>query len=138
MGYNYSSNECDLGTVVLPPQITQLPRISREIFRRIAQRVLNVTSTLIGTQLTRESSFLESTLNASLGYDAGEVSWAFEYYHDTEEFVGLVSDTVVGSVTLPAGDRYDVELRVGATQADVTGTIAFAGVTFFGYFGGGT
>jgi hypothetical protein len=135
--YDYDATSCATSNVVVPPQIGDLPRISREIFRRIAARVVDSTARLIGTRLTRENGFLESTVNAGLSFTAGEWTWAADYFHDREEFIGLESDTLVGSVTLPVGGRADLELRLGATDTDLTGTVGFAGLTFYVYLGGG-
>lgn len=135
--FDYDETSCATSNVVVPPQIGNLPRISREIFRRIAARVVDSTARLIGTRLTRENGFLESTVNAGLSFTAGEWTWAADYFHDREEFVGLESDTLVGSVTMPVGGRADLELRLGATDTDLTGTVGFAGLTFYVYFGGG-
>jgi hypothetical protein len=135
--YDYDETSCATRNVVVPPQIGGLPPISREIFRRIAARVVDRTASLVGTRLTRENGFLESTVNAGLSYTAGEWSWAADYYHDREEFLGLESDTLVGSVTLPIAGRADLELRAGATDTDLAGTIGFAGLTFYLYLGGG-
>lgn len=136
-GYDYSGSDCDMRNLVLPPQIGQLPPISREIFRRIAARVLDTAARLIGTQLTRENGFLEYSVNAGLSYSVAEWTWGLEYFHDREEFVGFESDTLIGSVTLPVADRFDLELRAGATDTDVAGTVGFAGLTFYAYLGGG-
>jgi hypothetical protein len=131
--YDYDETDCATRDIVIPPQAGDLPPIGREIFRRIAARVVSASARLIGTQLTRENGFLESTVQAGLSFTSGEWLWAADYFHDREEFAGLESDTLLGSVTLPLGDRSDLELRAGVTDGEFTGNVGFAGLTFFFY-----
>jgi hypothetical protein len=137
MFYDYADSDCSIGNVTLPPELTALPVLSREIFRRIAARVLDGAGQLIGSQLTRENGLLDSTLSLGLQHQSGVRTWGVDYYHDREEFAGLESDTLVGSLTFPVGGRTDLELRLGATDGDAIGTVGFAGLTFYVYLGGG-
>jgi hypothetical protein len=112
-----------------------LPPISRGIFRRIASAVLTRGAQLLGSALTRENGFLDYSLWGSVEFRAGLNAFALDYYHDREEFEGLVADTLVGSVTFPVSDRLDLELRLGATDSELSGTVAFAGLTLFLFLG---
>ena len=109
--YDYSSTDCALTALNVPPQVGDLPPI------------------------TRENGFLDYSLWGSLAYRSGLKSFALDYFHDREEFDGLLADTLIGSVTFPVSNRLDLELRVGATDSDLSGTIAFAGVTLFAFLG---
>ena len=133
--YDYSSTDCALTALNVPPQVGDLPPITREFFRRIANRVLARGAELLGSALTRENGFLDYSLWGSLAYRSGLKSFALDYFHDREEFDGLLADTLIGSVTFPVSNRLDLELRVGATDSDLSGTIAFAGVTLFAFLG---
>jgi hypothetical protein len=133
--YEYSSTDCALTSLSIPPQVGNLPPISREIFRRIAKAVLTRGAQLLGSALTRENGFLDYSLWGSLAYRSGLNSFGLDYYHDREEFEGLVADTLIGSVTFPVSNRLDLELRLGATDSELSGTVAFAGLTLFVFLG---
>jgi len=135
MQYEYSSTDCALTAVNLPPQAGQLPPISREIFRRIANAVLTGGARLLGSQLTRENGFLDYSLWGSLAYRSGMHTYGLDYFHDREEFEGFEADTLIASVTFPTSDRVDLELRLGATDSDLEGTVGFIGLTLFAYLG---
>jgi hypothetical protein len=133
--YEYSQTDCALTALDIPPQVGDLPPVRREIFRRIASAVLTRGADLLGSALTRENGFLDYSLWGSLGYRYGLKSFALDYFHDREEFDGLVADTLIGSITFPVSGRLDLELRLGATDSDLSGTIAFAGVTLYAFLG---
>lgn len=135
MQYEYSSTDCALTAVNLPPQAGELPPISREIFRRIANAVLTGGARLLGSQLTRENGFLDYTVWGSLSFRSGLRTFGLDYFHDREEFEGFEADTLIASVTFPTSDRVDLELRLGATDSDLEGTVAFIGLTLFAYLG---
>lgn len=135
MQYEYSSTDCVLTAVDLPPQAGELPPISREIFRRIANAVLTGGARLLGSQLTRENGFLDYSVWGSLGFRSGLQTFGLDYFHDREEFEGFEADTLIASVTFPTSDRVDLELRLGATDSDLEGTVAFIGLTLFAYLG---
>jgi hypothetical protein len=136
VNYDYSVADCNLTGVTLPPQVGNLGPISREIFRRIATRVLRAGAVLVGNELTRENGFLDYSIWAALGYRAGLNTFGLDYYHDREEFAGLKADTLIGSMSFPVSDRLDLELRLGVSDSDIEGTTAFAGVTLIAYLGG--
>lgn len=133
--YDYSATDCELTALNVPPQAGNPPPITREIVRRIASAVLARGAELLGSELTRENGFLDYSLWASLGYQSGLRSFTLDYFHDREEFDGLLADTLIASVTFPVSGRLDLELRLGATDSDLSGTIAFAGVTLFAFLG---
>jgi len=135
INYEYSTADCNLTGVTLPPQTGNLPTISREIFRRIATRVLRAGAVLVGNELTRENGFLDYSLWAALGYRDGLYTFGLDYYHDREEFAGLEADTLIGSMSFPVSDRLDLELRLGVSDSDIEGTTGFAGVTLIAYLG---
>lgn len=133
--YSYSDTDCDLTGVSLPPQVGNLPPISREIFRRIATTVLERGARLLGSQLTRENGFLEYSVGGALAFRSGMRTFGLDYFHDREEFAGLEADTVIGSFTFPVSGRLDLELRLGATDSDLAGTVSFVGLTLFAFLG---
>lgn len=133
--YDYSSTDCALTDVNLPPQAGNLPPISREIFRRIANAVLTGGARLLGSQLTRENGFLDYSVWGSVAYRSGLRTFGLDYFHDREEFEGFEADTLIASVTFPASDRLDLELRLGATDSDLEGTVGFIGLTLYAYLG---
>jgi hypothetical protein len=135
MQYDYSATDCELTALNVPPQVGTPPPITREIVQRIASAVLTRGAELLGSELTRENGFLDYSLWASLGYQSGLKYFALDYFHDREEFEGLLADTLIGSITFPISSRLDLELRIGATDSDLSGTIAFAGVTVFAFLG---
>ena len=135
INYDYSTADCDLTGITLPPQAGNLPPISRELFRRLATRVLQAGAQLVGSELTRENGFLDYTFWAALGYRTTLLTIGVDYYHDREEFAGEQADTLIGSVTFPVSDRLDLELRVGASNSDIEGRVAFAGITLLAYLG---
>lgn len=134
--YDYSSTDCVLTGVSLPPQVADLQPISRQIFRRVASTVLERGATLLGSALTRENGFLDYSLWGAVAFRSGPQTFGLDYYHDREEFEGWIADTLIGSVTFPVSNRLDLELRLGATDSELTGTVAFAGLTLFVYLGG--
>jgi hypothetical protein len=138
INYEYSTADCDLTGITLPPQAGSLPPISREIFRRIATRVLRAGATLVGSELTRESGFLDYSLQAAVDYRAGLKTFGLDYYHDREEFAQLEADTFIGSMSFPVSDRLDLELRIGLSNSDLEGSVVFGGITFIAYLGGGS
>lgn len=135
INYDYSTADCDLTGIMLPPQAGNLPPLSRELFRRLATRVLQAGAQLVGSELTRENGFLDYTVWAALGYRTRLVTIGVDYYHDREEFAGVQADTLIGSVTFPVSDRLDLELRLGTSDSDIEGRVAFAGVTLLAYLG---
>jgi len=135
MQYEYSSTDCDLTAVTLPPGIGDLPPISREIFRRIANAVLIGGARLLGSQLTRQNGFLDYSVWGSVAFRSEMHTFGLDYFHDREEFEGFEADTLIGSVTFPVSGRLDLELRLGATDSDLEGTVSFVGLTFFLYLG---
>ena len=104
------------------------------ILPQIAPR-LRIFQAAHRSSVTRDSAFLEATVSVSLGYEEGERVWELTWYRDKEQFIDVESNTLLGAVTLPAGDRTDVELRLGATDNDLAGSVAFAGVSVFVYLG---
>ena len=136
INYEYSTADCDLTGITLPPQAGNLPPISREIFRRIATRVLRAGAVLVGSELTRENGFLDYSFWAALGYRSGLSTFGLDYYHDREEFAHLEADTLIGSMSFPLSDRLDLELRLGLSDSDLEGRVAFGGLTFIAYLGG--
>jgi hypothetical protein len=132
--YDYDAMDCELTALNVPPQSGN-PPINRGIFRRIASSVLARGGGLLGSALTRDIGFLDYSVWGSLGYRYGLKSVALDYFHDREEFEGLLADTLIGSVTFPVSSRLDLELRLGATDSDPSGTVAFAGVTLFAFLG---
>jgi hypothetical protein len=133
--YEYSSTDCALTRLNVPPQAGNLPPITREILRRIAATALTRGAQLLGSALTRENGFLDYSIWGSVAYRSGLKSFGIDYFHDREEFEGLLADTLIGSVTFPVSSRLDLELRVGATDSELSGTIGFAGVTVFAFLG---
>ena len=129
--YEYSATDCALTGLDLPPQVGN----TRPIFRRIADAVLTRGAELLGSALTRENGFLDYSVWGSVAYRSGLNSFGLDYFHDREEFQGLLADTLIGSVTFPVSNRLDLELRLGATDSDLSGTIAFAGATLFVFLG---
>lgn len=134
--YEYSSPDCALTDVVLPPQAGNLPPLTQAIFRRIANAVLNRGAELLGSQLTRDNGFLDYSIWGSLAYRSGLRSFGLDYFHDREEFAGSEADTIIGSVTFPVSARLDLEFRLGATDSDLEGMVSFVGLTLFAYLGG--
>lgn len=130
--YQYSSADCTLTELVVPPQAGNLPR-SRELNRRITATVLARGGELLGSALTREYGFLDYSLWGSVALRSGVNTLGLDYFRDREEFQGLVADTLIGSFTFPVSNRLDLELRLGATDSDAAGTVAFAGVALFAY-----
>jgi len=135
INYDYSTADCDLTGVALPTQAGNLPPISRELFRRLATRVLQAGAQLIGSELTRENGFLDYTVWGALGYRSSLMTLGVDYYHDREEFAGEQADTLIGSITFPVSDRLDLELRIGASDSDIEGRVVFAGLTLLAYLG---
>jgi hypothetical protein len=129
--YEYSSTDCALSDLAVPPQAGNVPPINRQLFRRIADAVLTRGADLLGSALTRENGFLDYSLWGSVALRSGLNTYGLDYFHDREEFQGLVADTLVGSVTFPVSNRLDLELRMGATDSELSGTVAFAGLTLF-------
>lgn len=132
--YDYSDADCEF-TNVSPPSLGLFLRLHPDLLPLIAPR-LAAFQRLQRSSVTRESTFLDYTVSFSLGIRDGERSWELDYFHDREQFQELESDTVVLSVLLPVGERSDVELRVGVTDSDLSGSVAFAGFTLFAYLGG--
>lgn len=133
--YDYSSTDCALTDLSVAPQAGNLPPITREIFRRIANAVLARGAELLGSALTRENGFLDYSLWGSVAFRSGLTSFGLDYFHDREEFDGFLADTLIGSVTFAVSNRIDLELRVGATDSELSGTIAFAGITLLAFLG---
>ncbi len=133
--YDYSATDCEFRDVNLPPQVADLPPLSREIIQRIAGAALVLGARLLGSQLTRENGFLDYSIWGAIALRSGARTFGLDYFRDREEFDGFVADTVIGSVTFPVSSRLDLELRLGATDSDLTGTVAFAGLTLFAFLG---
>jgi len=131
--YDYSDADCAF-TDFTPASLGRFLRLRPNLLPLIAPRLF-AFQRLQRSSVTRQSTFLESTYGLSIGWRDEQRSWDFDYFHDTEQFEGLESDTLIGAVTLPMGSRADVELRLGATDSDVVGTVGFAGVTFYWYLG---
>jgi hypothetical protein len=131
--YEYSSPECTITDLVVPPQ-AGTPGRSRELNRRITSAALARGAELMGSALTREYGFLDYSLWGSAALRSGLNTFGLDYFHDREEFQGFVADTLIGSITFPVSDRFDLELRLGATESDLSGRVAFAGVTLFAFF----
>ncbi len=132
--YDYDDADCEF-TNVTPPSFERFLRLRPNLLPLIAPR-LALFQRLQRSSITRESTFLDSTLSAGLGFREGPRTWELDYYHDREQFDRLESDTLIAGVTLPTGDRADLELRLGFTDSDVVGNVAFVGFTLYGYLGG--
>lgn len=132
--YDYADADCAL-TNVSPPGLGRFLRLRPDLLPLLAPRLAEFQR-LQRSSVTRESTFLDYTVSFSLGLRDGERSWELDYFHDREQFQELESDTFILSALLPAGERSDVELRVGVTDSELSGTVAFAGFTLFAYLGG--
>lgn len=132
--YDYADADCEFSDVT-PPSFARFLRLRPNLLPLVAPRLAQFLR-LQRSSITRESTFLDSTLSAGIGFRDGPRTWEIDYYHDREQFDGLASDTLVAALTLPVGASSDVELRLGVTDGDVVGVVAFAGFTFFSYLGG--
>ncbi|RMF96423.1 MAG: hypothetical protein D6727_08430 [Gammaproteobacteria bacterium] len=131
--YDYSRADCrfsaSIGDIDLrdPPQV--LIDIAPLIFRRLA---IATASQIINGDAT----FLDHSYAGGLAWRFQQRRLALDYYHSEEIFAGLTADTVIGSLLLPTGERSDLELRVGLTDHEDAGSVAFAGLSAIWYLGG--
>ena len=131
--FDYDDAECAL-TDVTPPSFERSQRVGPRVLPQVAPR-LDAFEALHRSTVTRDSAFLDATVSLSVGYEEGERLWDLTWYRDREQFADIESDTLIGAVTLPLTERTDVELRLGATDSDLAGTVGFAGVSVFLYLG---
>jgi hypothetical protein len=131
--FDYSDAECEL-TDVRPPGFGRFLRTHPELLPLIAPR-LALFQGVQRSSVTRESTFLDWTAGLAVSAKSGERTWGVDYFHDREQFQQLESDTLIGSVVLPLADRFDIELSAGATDTDLIGTVGFAGLMLYAYFG---
>jgi len=132
--YDYSDADCEF-TNFSPPSAGRFLRLRPNLLPLIAPRLFEFQR-LQRSSVTRESTFLDSTLSAGLGLRDGPRTWELDYFHDREQFQELQSDTLIAALTFPVGARSDLEVRLGVTESDVVGTVGFAGFTVFAYLGG--
>ncbi len=131
--YDYSSADCrfsaSIGDIDLrdPPQI--LIDIAPLIFRRLA--IASASQIIHG-----DATFLDHAYAGGLAWRFRQRRLALDYEHSEEIFAGLTADTLIGSLLLPTGERSDLELRLGLTDHEEAGSVAFAGLSAIWYLGG--
>jgi len=130
--YDYSRADCSftgmLGDINLrnPPDV--LARFSPIFFRRLA---ISTASRIINS----DAAFLDRSYSAGVSFQAGENNLALDYFHAEEIFEQFKADTVMASVLFPVGFWGDLELHLGITSHDISGTVGFVGATVFWYVG---
>jgi hypothetical protein len=101
-------------------------------------RLITLRATVAGFFNVREDTvFLDSSFGAGVSTIRGTRTYALDYLHAQELIDGLDSDTLTASVTFALSRRTDLELHLGAFDAQSAQTVGFAGVTLIAYLGGG-
>ncbi|MGH8263443.1 MAG: hypothetical protein ACRET4_08185 [Steroidobacteraceae bacterium] len=101
-------------------------------------RLITLRATAAGFFNLRENTvFLDSSLAAGVSTIRGTHTFALDYLHTQELIDGLAADTLTASVSFALSRRTDLELHVGAFDAEGMHTVGFAGVTLIAYLGGG-
>lgn len=130
--YNYSRADCSftgmLGDINLRNPPDALARFSPIFFRRLA---ISTASRIINS----DAAFLDRSYSAGVSFQAGEKNLALDYFHAKEIFERFKADTVMASILFPVGFWGDLELHLGVTNHDVSGTVGFVGATVFWYVG---
>jgi hypothetical protein len=133
--YDYDNFDCrfaslKIGGVRVPPQRL---RALNPLFLRL----LTLRATVAGyINLREDTVFLDSSLAAGISAIRGARTYALDYSHTRELFDGLESNTLTASLTFALTRRTDLELHIGAFDAEQASTVGFAGVMLIGYFGG--
>jgi hypothetical protein len=111
----------------------RLQALNAAFLRRITLR-----ATAAGFFNLRENTvFLDSSFGAGVSTMRGAHTFALDYLHTRELIDGLAADTLTASVSFALSRRTDLELHVGAIDAEGAHTVGFTGVTLIAYLGGG-
>ena len=100
-------------------------------------RLLTLRATAAGFfDLRQNTVFLDSSLAAGVSLVGVRRMYAVDYFRAKESLDGLISNTLIASVTFQLARRADFEVHVGVFHAEQTDTLGFAGVTLIAYLGG--
>lgn len=130
MEWNYDE---PIGTVVTQVDLSRVPVLLRPAVQQRLATVVNAVRFLSSSSLTLANSLLAHSASAGMDYRFGNQSVNLELAHDRGEVGGLDVTTVSAGWLFPAGSSLDVEVRVGASDADAFGTTAFGGISLFLY-----
>jgi len=115
-------------------------RVSPERLRTLNPRflrLLTLRATVAGyVNLREDTVFLDSSLAAGISLIRGKRTYALDYSRARDLFDGLESNTLTASLSFALSRRTDLELGVGAFDAEQASAVGFAGVMFIAYFGG--
>ena len=130
--YDYSDADCDftasIGGSRFRPPPGDLAQDAPLFFNRL--------STAVNRIISSYAMFFKRSYSAGVSWNPGLSSLSLDYFHSEEIFQSLRADNLVGSVVFPVGQRTDMELHIGATDYETSGTVGFIGAGFYWYLGG--
>lgn len=88
------------------------------------------------SRLSLINSLIDYSVGASLGVDAGQQRWLFEFATWKGEVDGSVTNSATIRLITPTSDNSDIEFGLGVDNSELYGTVTFLSV--FMYFYGGT
>jgi hypothetical protein len=118
--------------VVTQVDLSRVPLVLRPAVQQRLATVVNAVRFLSSSSLTLANSLLARSASLGLDYRFGERSLNLEFAQDRGEVDGLDISTVSVGWLFPVGSA-DLELRVGASDADAFGTTVFGGISLFLY-----
>ncbi len=130
--YDYSSADCDFTASIGGSRFRPPPRDLAQDAPLFFSRL----NTAVNRIISSWAMFFKRSYSAGVSYNLGLSSLSLDYFHSEEVFQSLRADNLVGSVVFPIGPRTDLELHVGATDYETSGTVGFIGASFYWYLGG--
>ncbi len=134
--YRYADADCDLslpnGTIIslngIDPAV--LTDETRQRLRRLGE--IQRRSGRLQQQVA-DAAFLDQSIAAGVYWQPADVTYQVDYFRSEEAFGELEIDSFTGSVTFPAGNTLDLELRAGISTGNGIDDVTFIGATLYWY-----
>jgi hypothetical protein len=126
--YDYERADCRLAVLVDGREVDldRLAGSAPRLARAIAQATQSAARLRI---LASDAGFLDRSVWLGAAWRRGAWLFGLEYLQTTDAFLGLDVDTAYGRAVYEGSNRYEIELRLGASDGDDLDTVAFTGVS---------
>lgn len=124
MQYDYDDADCDFDS----PALDSLRRSPLAQFRQFGAVVAGQLAATSATRIGAENALLESSVGAGVAWFGDRFALALDWSHQTEEFQGLESDSVAGTLTYAATPSTDLDFTVGYWDGEAAEGLPFVGI----------
>ena len=100
-----------------------------------SDRNQDILDLLSFSRLSLINSLIDYSVGASLGVDAGQQRWLFEFATWKGEVDGSVTNSATIRLMTPTSDNSDIEFGLGVDNSELYGTVTFLSVVMFFYGG---